>query len=162
MLSILIFVLLWSASLAGWGSWVLNSCGQRGKPDALSGSEYWSLAVLLGHLPVLLFGYTMHLWLPLGGGLAALFLLGGVLLLRWTGLPSLSHPALVVTLVLLATVSVFASRPIIHGDSGGYHAQAIMWMSEEPVVRGLVNLHSTFGYNSSWWILSALMSWPFG
>lgn len=162
MLSILLFVLLWSASLAGWGSWVLKSCGQPDKPDALSGSEYWSLAVLLGHLPVLLFGYTMHLWLPLGGGLAALFLLGGVLLLRWTGLPSLSHPALFVTLVLLATVSVFASRPIIHGDSGGYHAQAIMWMSQEPVVRGLVNLHSTFGYNSSWWILSALMSWPFG
>jgi hypothetical protein len=162
MLSILLFVLLWSASLAGWGSWVLKSCGHRGKPDALSGSEYWSLAVLLGHLPVLLFGYTMHLWLPLGGGLAAPFLLGGLLLLRWTGLPSLSHQALVVTFVLLATVSVFASRPIIHGDSGGYHAQAIMWMSQEPVVRGLVNLHSTFGYNSSWWILSALMSWPVG
>jgi hypothetical protein len=162
MLSILLFIIVWSASLAGWGGWVLKLRGQRGSSETLTANEYWSLAVLIGHLPVLLLGYTAHLWLPLSGGIAGLFLLGGILLLRWTRLPSLSHPALLGMFMLLAFVSVFASRPIIHGDSGGYHTQAIMWMAQEPVVRGLVNLHSTFGYNSAWWVLSALMSWPFG
>jgi hypothetical protein len=162
MLFILLFITVWSASLAGWGGWVLKFCGPRGSWKTLTATEYWSLAVLLGHLPVLLFGYATHLWLPLGGGLVGLFLLGGILLLCWSRLPSLSRPALLGILVLLAVVSVFASRPIIHGDSGGYHIQAILWMAQEPVVRGLVNLHSTFGYNSAWWILSALMSWPFG
>jgi hypothetical protein len=162
MLSILLFIAVWSASLAGWGGGVLKFCGPRGSWKTLTATEYWSLAVLLGHLPVLLFGYATHLWLPLGGGHVGLFLLGGILLLCWSRLPSLSRPALLGILVLLAVVAVFASRPIIHGDSGGYHIQAILWMAQEPVVRGLVNLHSTFGYNSSWWILSALMSWPFG
>jgi hypothetical protein len=162
MLSILLFTIVWSAPLAGWGGWVLKFSGQRGQPCTLSASEFWSLAVLLGHLPVLLLGYTAHLWLPLGGGIAGLFLLGGILLLRWARLPPLLPPALLGIFLLLAVVSVFASRPIVHGDSGGYHAQAIVWMAQEPVVRGLINLHSTFGYNSAWWILSALMSWPFG
>lgn len=162
MLSILLFIVLWSTALAGWGGWVLKFRGHQSQPVAITASEHWSVAVLLGHLPVLLLGYTAHLWLPLGGGIGGLFLLGGILLLRRNRLPSLSHRALLGLLVLLALVSVFASRPIVHGDSGGYHAQAIVWMAQEPVVRGLINLHSTFGYNSAWWILSALMSWPFG
>jgi hypothetical protein len=162
MLSILLFNIVWSASLAGWGGWVLKFLGYRGQMCSFAAAECWSLAILIGHLPVLLFGYTTHLLLPLGEGLAGLFLLGGILLLRWAGLPSLSRLGLTGILLLLAVVSVFASRPIFHGDSGGYHTQAIMWMAQEPVVRGLINLHSTFGYNSSWWILSALMSWPFG
>jgi len=162
MLSILLFTIVWSASLAGWGGWVLRFRGHQGQPCALSASEFWSVAVLLGHLPVLLLGYTAHLWLPLGGVIAGLFLLGGILLLRWARFPPLSPPALLGIFLLLAAVSVFASRPSVHGDSGGYHAQAIVWMAQEPVVRGLINLHSTFGYNSAWWILSALMSWPFG
>jgi hypothetical protein len=162
MLFILLFITVWSASLAGWGGGVLKFSGPRGSWKTLTATEYWALAVLLGHLPVLLFGYTTHLWLPLGGGLIGLFILGGIPLLRRAQLPSLSHPALLGVILLLTIVSVFASRPIAHGDSAGYHLQAVMWMAQEPVVRGLVNLHSTFGYNSSWWILSALMSWPFG
>ena len=59
-------------------------------------------------------------------------------------------------------VSLFAARLMVHGDTGGYHAQAIMWMAEEPVIRGLANVTSVFSYNTSWWMLAGLMSWPWG
>ena len=41
-----------------------------------------------------------------------------------------------------------ASHGIMHYDSDLYHAQAICWIEEYGIVKGLGNLHSRFAYNS--------------
>lgn len=46
-------------------------------------------------------------------------------------------------------------------DSGLYHAQAIRWIEEYPVVPGLGNLHSRLAFNSAWFPANALFGFSF-
>jgi hypothetical protein len=43
-------------------------------------------------------------------------------------------------------------------DSGFYHFGTIKWLNESPVVLGLVNLHSRFAFNQSYFALVALLN----
>lgn len=47
--------------------------------------------------------------------------------------------------------------PLLY-DTGLYHLQTIKWIEEYPVVPGLANLHSRFGFNSNLFSLYALTS----
>ena len=53
------------------------------------------------------------------------------------------------------------SHGLMHYDSDLYHAQAIHWIEEYGIVRGLGNLHVRLAYNSSAFPLSALYSMRF-
>ena len=53
------------------------------------------------------------------------------------------------------------SHGLMHYDTDLYHAQAIRWIEEYGVVRGLGNLHLRLGYNSASFALSALFSMSF-
>lgn len=155
MLLITISAFLWSLSLAGWGLFVFR--------EALAGltprsGERLALTILVGHLPVLAAGFLIHLVSPISSLVAGSVFLVGIALLvverRALGIRTL----LGAFAPILVVVSAFASRPIIHGDSGYYAIPAINWFVSEPVVRGLANLDPTFGYNSSWWILAGFQS----
>ena len=52
----------------------------------------------------------------------------------------------------------FTSRGDFHYDTGLYHAQAIRWLEEYGVVRGLGNLQRQFAYNSSYHSFAAVFS----
>lgn len=64
-------------------------------------------------------------------------------------------------LVVLLLFAYGAGRGYLHFDSGLYHAQAIRWIEEYGVVRGLANLHCRLAYNSSAFVLTALYSMEF-
>ena len=53
------------------------------------------------------------------------------------------------------------SHGLMHYDSDLYHAQAIHWIEDYGIVKGLGNLHVRFAYNSSAFALSALYSMSF-
>ncbi len=53
------------------------------------------------------------------------------------------------------------SHGFMHYDSDLYHAQAIRWIEEYGVVKGLGNLHVRFAYNSAAFPVSALYSFRF-
>ncbi|WP_034445466.1 LIC_10190 family membrane protein [Butyrivibrio sp. AE2032] len=53
------------------------------------------------------------------------------------------------------------SHGLMHYDSDLYHAQAIHWIEEYGIVKGLGNLHVRLAYNSSAFALSALYSMSF-
>ncbi len=66
--------------------------------------------------------------------------------------------------IYLAVFLVMAygtSHGYMHYDSDLYHAQAIHWIEEYGLVKGLGNLHVRFAYNSSSFALSALYSMKF-
>ena len=68
---------------------------------------------------------------------------------------------MLVVFVFLILFSYGASRGYLHFDSGLYHAQAIRWIEEYGVVKGLANLHCRLAYNSSAFTLTALYSMKF-
>ncbi len=53
------------------------------------------------------------------------------------------------------------SHGIMHYDTDLYHAQAIHWIEQYGVIKGLGNLHVRLAYNSSSFVLSALYSMSF-
>ena len=68
------------------------------------------------------------------------------------------------TLFVLCAVILMAygsSRGYFHYDSDLYHGQAIHWIEDYGVVKGLGNLHGRLAYNSSSFALSALYSFAF-
>lgn len=67
---------------------------------------------------------------------------------------------IIIALLFLAW-SYFTSRGYMVYDMNLYHGQSIRWIEEYGVVKGLGNLHSRFGYNSSVFAVSALYSMKF-
>lgn len=63
-------------------------------------------------------------------------------------------------MVLLLFLCV-ASQKAHHADTDLYHAQAVRWIEEYGVVKGLGNLHNRLAYNSSFMCLQALFSGKF-
>ena len=61
-------------------------------------------------------------------------------------------------LVLAVVVCYFTSRGHFVYDTNLYHAQAIRWLEEYGIVKGLANIQSRAAYNSSAFCLSALYS----
>ena len=63
-------------------------------------------------------------------------------------------------LITLFALTVTSYRPILY-DTDLYHAQAIRWIEQYGVVKGLGNLHNRLAYNSSFFSLQALFSLKF-
>lgn len=64
----------------------------------------------------------------------------------------------IVGALVIIIMTYGASAGYMHYDSDLYHAQAIRWIEEYGVVKGLGNLHSRLAYNSSSFALTALYS----
>jgi hypothetical protein len=71
------------------------------------------------------------------------------------GLARVSRPSRLGGALLLVFVGAstwlanLAIQGPLHADSGGYHLSMLRWVQEYPVVPGLADLHTRFGYNSS-------------
>lgn len=69
---------------------------------------------------------------------------------------------LYVLLIIVATwISMTYMFELVTYDTGLYHSQAIQWIEEYGVVKGLGNLHHRFAYNSALMCLQALFSMRF-
>jgi hypothetical protein len=66
-----------------------------------------------------------------------------------------------VYLAVFLIMAYGASHGIMHYDSDLYHAQAIHWIEDYGIIRGLGNLHVRLAYNSAAFPLSALYSFSF-
>lgn len=66
----------------------------------------------------------------------------------------------IIALIGGITLSVASGFPK-HYDTDLYHAQAIRWIEDYGVVKGLGNLHNRFAYNSSFFCLQALFGLKF-
>ena len=64
-------------------------------------------------------------------------------------------------LLIFLLMAYGTSHGIMHYDSDLYHGQAIHWIEDFGVIKGLGNLHVRLAYNSSSFALSALYSFAF-
>ena len=68
---------------------------------------------------------------------------------------------ILVYLFVFLLMAYGTSHGIMHYDSDLYHAQAIRWIEEYGIIKGLGNLHVRLAYNSSDFAISALYSMSF-
>ncbi len=61
---------------------------------------------------------------------------------------------------LLLTLAALTQLPARHYDAGLYFLQTVRWAQEHAQVAGLASLHPRLGYNSSWFVLAAIMEAP--
>lgn len=65
-----------------------------------------------------------------------------------------------VALLIVLWTAYLALGPLENGDSGLYHLGTVRWNLSYPIVPGLANLHTRFGYNSSYFLYAALLEPP--
>ena len=78
---------------------------------------------------------------------------------------AVSFKSVVIGTSLLVSLSVIVADHTYavasqHYDSGLYHLQSIIQITESPVVLGIANLHMRFGYNSLWFVDAAMLTIP--
>jgi hypothetical protein len=163
MLVNLLVLLLWSPSLLGFGAaWrALLAKGVGERPA----TEDWNAGaiMILGFVPLAIISSLLHFFLPLSGAISVTILVLGYWLLlyeRRAVAVMLSLRLVGGAVFVMALVSLFASRPLRHFDTGLYHLQSVNWCTTYPLVRGLANLHERLAFNSLWTPISAIVDYP--
>jgi hypothetical protein len=134
----------------------------------------FSLVIILGLCFVSAFAGYISLFIKIGFIANALIFLGALLLagVFYGELVSLFKSGFrrfcaidKYTLALLLISSCFilakSAAPTSNFDTGLYHAQALRWIEEYPVIPGLGNLHSRLAINSAWYLPYALFGFSF-
>ena len=163
MLLNLLVLFLWSPSLLGFGvAWqALLDKGVGEKPPGEDLNA--GVVMILGFVPLAIISSLLHFVLPLSEGISVAILVSGYFLLFYErrSVAAMLSYRLVGGAVLVATlVSLFASRPLRHFDTGLYHFQSVKWCTTYPLVRGLANLHERLAFNSLWTPISAVVDYP--
>ena len=155
MILALIVPFLWSLSLIGLGHVFLKGLFPK------HFSKIPPEQCLLGGFFVIVFmAQIYHLFFRINPGFSAMLILSGlVCFFKCTKLrqerflyASLSISSIAMALHLVAPMNIY--------DSGLYHLQSILWNLEAPLVRGLANIHTRFGFNSNFLLLSGVL-FPF-
>lgn len=173
MITVLVFALIFFPLCWLYGEVFLRLAARILRIEAQETSATINLLAGIIALTTLAAGFSLVL--PLDWRVLSILILGAAaILLTGTrqGWLKLSRPRLprltgweaaagAVLLLALLTVLENATHRAANPDTGIYHAQAIRWMEEYPVVAGLGNLHSRFAYNSHWLVLNAVFSLAF-
>ncbi len=170
MLSILIFCIYISFLCWTWGLATRNLFVKlTGEPIQLPAS----ITCLLGMVVITSIGGFLSFWLPLGGPYIQLIFLIPALVISFqkttttefrklrNKFRSINNYLLFYFFSALLLLILIGSWIIYHPDTMAYHAQLIKWIEEYKVVPGLVNLNARFGFQSSWFVSSALFSFNF-
>lgn len=64
-------------------------------------------------------------------------------------------------LIITSAIALFMAKEVTWYDSGLYHIGKIRWLAEYGTVPGLYLIQDRFGWNSSWFAVSAFLNPPF-
>ena len=112
-------------------------------------SLFYKVGMIAHMIPVLIAAVIL---IKFRSELMTVFQRIGKVIFSWEGL---------VYFIIGMVCAFFASRGSFHLDTQIYHAQAIQWIEEYGVVKGLGNLQSHFAYNSSYFAYAALFGMKF-
>lgn len=150
----LLAVASWTPALVGLGSVLVDELPADLRPP---------VAGVAGLALVAAAGMLANLLVPIEPSLPACLLAVGwatflirrarILAAGWAGL-------LVASAAVALACAVLAQTPERHYDTGLYHLQALEWIRTAPQPRGLANLHDRFGFNVSWFAVSAMLEYP--
>jgi hypothetical protein len=76
----------------------------------------------------------------------------------WRKIKSLSLLYKIAIVLFFFVVALYSLLPPLHYDTALYHWQSMMWSESYPVVSGLANIHTRFGFNSNALLLHSVFS----
>lgn len=154
MLYALISTALGCISLAGWG--ILLRPGHPKKLQDLG------KLILYGFFICGSFGLLLNFATPLLPaaawvfyGLGFLFLILNLQKLAWHKLSIFWGGLFCIMFVVIVGLAV---NTFFVYDSGLNHIQSVLWLQKKLFTFGLANIHSRFGMNSIWWVVSAILN----
>lgn len=124
----------------------------------------------VGFLPLMVGLGFYSVFYPVGPGAHLILAAGIVLLLIRTrkkpvnvnmAIPALSLPLLLALSVVVFLLLFKSAQGITTPDSAGYHLPFIKWIENYRVLPGLANVHSRFGFNYQYHLLSAFYGCSF-
>jgi hypothetical protein len=157
MLSVSLELLVTTLALLGWGNWVrwrLSEVQIRDSAFAVQSLSGMYVFALVGQVAPLFGGHGYYAGVAL--------LICGVTFFLWFAVANWPRKtwlgtALFVGLCVVAGLALSQSV-MLNYDAGLYHLPFIRWIAEAGSVPGLANLHSRFGFNSTWLTSAALFS----
>ena len=153
--------ILWTIALLGVGSIVLKIIKQFMPGSHLDDGGHLVILIsgILGMAAVTTLATIINFFVPISLTVSIIIMVAGLVLfivnrkellktLDKTEIIFLSAFSLLIAMIIpLTWVSLF--------DTGSYHLPTIKWIIESQVPLGLANLHGRFGFNNSWFMLSA-------
>ncbi len=176
LLDTLILVLWMGAigfALKGWGGtlhrWINRTAYDTSQGTALTLTDIW-----LGVCISITLTEAVHFFYVINWQVSLVVLGCGWLLATWQwvrmGSPFAAWPSTQSLLIwprwfygagIIAAIFIWIAAAMMGAsnyDSGLYHFGSIKWLNEHPITHGLVNLHTRFGYNQSYFALIALFN----
>lgn len=162
MLFIILGLCLWIPAVLGWG---LPIRLLRRRLVADSDGRSFDLIEPLAGLALIGTAATLVNYFLKISGLEFYGLIAGwglfAIRIRLFGIPALSRRNGIGWSIWLILCGLLSSGRLINYDTGLYHLQSILWVKDNVLPLGLVNLHHRFGYNSNWFTISAAIGTPF-
>ena len=156
-----------TVSFLGWGKAARTVLKTGELPSDSVATDIW-----IGWAASLALLQFLHLFLPLGAGVAVSVFSAGIALsiryrgcaVKWrryvTGAPGIIGSA--VFLVSAAWIATRSMQTPLEFDGGLYHFSAVRWINEFRIIPGLGNLHGRLAFNSSFFTyVAALNFYPF-
>ena len=113
-----------------------------------------------GFFAIVFIAQIYHLFFRISPGFSAVLLVSGLLcFFKSKNLRRDRFLYASLSMVSIAVAPHLIAPMNIH-DSGLYHLQSILWNLEAPLVRGLANVHTRFGFNSNYLLLTGVL-FPF-
>jgi len=157
-------LLVWLPSLLGWGASLQTILGRDSdRLPADAKTVNFGVTVIAGFVPMALLSACLHFFIAIGPGVSVALLGTGYFLSfreRRHLFPTCTYSRIIGLFIVMALVSLFASKPLTHFDTGLYHIQALKWTTTHPLIRGLANLHERLAFTSLWTPVSAVLDYP--
>ena len=159
MLKILLAIIFEFLTALGLGSFMIRKLGWQQQVITLGETS------CLGLFGLNVIALSSHLFVPISSYWTFPLSLGFAATGIWFGAKKLVVlPKIKLFLIVLAILPLIlawtALKSGIYYDTGLYHLPKMLWLKNEPVVLGLVNLHGRFGFPSVWQELSTYFWLP--
>lgn len=155
----LLFLVVLIPGILGWGFLFGRAIGSK-EHTVFTVSEHGFLGILAYGIV----GLCVNFFWPLTTTVALAVLLIGYVIFAYSrkkfNRVFQSRSEIVAFISLLAFMSLVRAHSSFQNDVGLYHLPAIVWGHESSVPLGLANLHSRFGFNSLWPVISSAFWLP--
>ena len=147
--------LAWSISIIGLGSFVLGKLLPK-YSDRIPPEQ----CLIGGCFAIVLFIQIYHLFLKIDPVFSAVLFVLGLFCFCKDGFLRKDHFLYISLAIVSLRIAPHIIGPMKDYDSGLYHIQSILWHLEGPLVQGLANIQTRFGFNSNFSLLAGVL-FPF-
>jgi hypothetical protein len=158
---VLLSFFLWLIAILGIGSFISGFFEKYFKKFRVNKIFRFLYFSLLGYSSLAVLGTIANFFVPLNGYFSIPLLLVGLILFyvnRKNICEEMDKIDWTVIFVFFLFCGMFTLMSLKNYDTGLYHLPVINWIYKEALPFGLANLHGRFGFNSSWFVLSAIIN----